>query len=365
MGNLLKATYFGATRIITTKPYAPDLLLQLIEKYKISHLFTSSQHISDVLNHELIDKVDLSSVKSIALSGQKMSLDQYANMKQYFKNAVPYILFGISELGGAISVARGDQLKLSVAGKLVNGTQVKIVDENGKRVGIRERGHICVKSAYHFLGYYGKENLDSIIDHEQFVRTGNIGYFDNSGFLSVLGREVDMIKYQNYLISPKEIEDCLCQNPDIQSVCVVGLKNNTSLAALVVKSPNTAISEAKIIDLVSGNNQFSHIIKLMLPKFLHSFFFSTVDNFEDSHNLCGGVYFVDSLPSTPSGKVIRRLARTIAEKEFGRRNSRLMTTWNPYHNKRIGMLQKSIRLNYISMLFPFVCSYVRYICKPK
>lgn len=254
VGNLLKATYFGATRIITTKPYAADLLLQLIEKYKISHLFASSQHILDVLKHELIDKVDLSSVKSIALSGQKMSLDQYANMKQYFKDAVPYILFGISELGGAISVARGDQLKLSASGKLVNGSQVKIVDENGQRLGIRERGHICVKSAYHFLGYYGRENVDSIIDHEQFVRTGNIGYFDDNGFLFVLGREVDMIKYQNHLISPKEIEDCLCQNPDIQSVCVVGLNNNTSLAALVVKSKNTAISEEIVFNSVSGEN---------------------------------------------------------------------------------------------------------------
>lgn len=258
IGNLLKATYFGGTRIITTKPYAPDLLLELIEKYKISHLFASSHHILLALNQAWIEKVDLTSVKSIALSGPKMSLEQYKNMKQYFKNATPYVMFGISELGGAISIARGDQLNLNGTGKLMNGIQVKIIDENAKRLGIGERGFICVKSVYNFLGYFGRDNVQSIIDDEQFVRTGHIGYFDNNGFLYVIGRDVDVIKYGNQLISLKEIEESLVENPNIEAVCVVDVINrftdNMSLVALVVKIKNSTISEEEIQNLVSGRN---------------------------------------------------------------------------------------------------------------
>lgn len=258
IGNLLKATYFGATRIITTKPYAPDLLLQLIEKYQISHLFASAQQITLALSHESINERNLSSVKSIALSGQKVSLDQFTNMKKYFQNATPYNMFGISELGGAVSVSRGDQLKLNASGKLVNGTQVKIVNEDGKRLGINERGRIFVKSAYHFLGYYGKTQAETIIDSEQFLRTGQVGYFDQCGFLHLVGRDIDLIKYQTFQISPKEIEDFLAQNPRIEAVCVVGIATGNAdslIAALVVRCNGTYISAEDILNLVSGRKK--------------------------------------------------------------------------------------------------------------
>lgn len=259
IGNLLKATYFGATRIITTKPYAPELLLQLIEKYKITHLFATSQQLLSALSHESIDKMDLASVKSIAFSGEKVSHDQYSSMRKYFKNAMPYIMFGISELGGAISISRGEQLKLNASGRLVNGTQVKIVDEDGKRLGIGERGQIYVKSAYHFLGYYGKEGTESIIDQEQFLKTGKIGYFDHSGFLFVIGREIDMIKYQHHQISPLEIEYFLGQNPSIETVCVVDVTKDNLLAALIVPNKDATISEENVLKLVSGNSNSEFI----------------------------------------------------------------------------------------------------------
>ncbi|XP_055313634.1 probable 4-coumarate--CoA ligase 3 [Sitodiplosis mosellana] len=297
IANILKATYFGATRIITTKPFSAEYLLRLIEKYKITHIFASLHQINLALTFENIKSVDLSSVKSVALNSQKVPRPEYASIRQYFKNAVPYNMFGLSELGGAISVSRGFQLSLDGTGKLVNGIKVKIVDEYRNRLGVGERGQICVHCAYYFNGYYGKEGKNSIVDEENFLKTGDIGYFDADGYLHVLGREIDMIKYQNFQVSPKEIESVLNQNPAIKSSCVVGVASSdvTLVTALIVRYKDLTISENEVHSLVA-------------------------DKFDESYKLRGGVYFVDALPLTPSGKVIRRLAKAIAEKEFSSRN---------------------------------------------
>lgn len=255
IGNLLKATYFGATRIITSNPFNAELLLQLVEKYKITHLFISLQQIISVLSLESIETADVSSVKSIALSGQNLTASQYFNIKKYFTNALPYNMFGICELGGAISILYGSQSDLNSSGSLVNGIQVKIIDENGNRLGIDGRGRIFVKSPYLFIGYYNRIDTESIADDEGFMRTRYIGYFNADGYLHVMGREVDMIKYQNFQISPKEIENVLNQHSAIKSACVVGISNKRDenfVAAVVIPKKGCKITEDEVHSLISG-----------------------------------------------------------------------------------------------------------------
>lgn len=255
IANLVKATFYGSTRIITTKSYSPEYLLELIEKYKITHIFASLHQINAAFKQTSIKTVDLSSVKTVALSEQRVPQDDYTSIRKYFQNAVLYNMFGLSELGGAISVSRGFQVNLNGTGKLVNGVQVKIVDENGNRLGVEERGRIFAKSDYYFNGYYGKKTIESIIDQENFLNTGHIGYFDAMGYLHVLGREIDMIKYQNYQISPKEIENVLLhQNAAIKSACVVGVQTleEDLVAALIILNKNANISENEVHTLISG-----------------------------------------------------------------------------------------------------------------
>lgn len=257
IGNLLKATYFGATRIITTRPYTAALLLQFVEKYKITHLFVSLHQITSVLSVESIGTVDLSSVKSITFSSQNITAAQYSNITKYFKNAVPCNMFGICELGGAISVLSGDKLYPNSSGLLVNGIQVKIMDPNGNRLETEGRGRIFVKSSYLFIGYYNKIKPDTITDDEGFMRTRYVGYFNADGYLHVMGREADMIKYQKFQISPKEIENVLVQHPAINSACVVGISNKKDdnlVAAVVIPNRGSKISPEEVNTLVSGEN---------------------------------------------------------------------------------------------------------------
>lgn len=268
IANLLKATFYGATRVITTKSYSPEYFLELIEKYKVKHIFASLQQINSALKDKNIQTTDLSSVSSVVVGGRKLPHNDYAAIRNYFKNAVLYNMFGkkkiisfryaiclftfyslgLSELGGAISVSRGFQLTLNGRGKLMNGIKVKIVDQNGNRLVIGERGRIFVKSDYYFNGYYGKAEIGAFVDKENFLKTGEFGYFDVDGYLHVLGRECDMIRYENIQIVPEEIEEVLSQHPAVKCVCVVGVNN--LVTALIVR--NGTISENEVYTLISG-----------------------------------------------------------------------------------------------------------------
>lgn len=277
IANLLKAAYFGATRIITTQPYSDRLLLELCEKYKITHLFASSKQMISALKSDGVDSMDLSSVKLLALSGPKVRLEEYAFMRKHLRNAVPCNMFGISELGGAVSMSRGGELNLNASGKLLNGMQVKIVDKDGNRLEIGERGQICVKSGYYFIGYYGKEHSQSILDEQGFLATGHIGYFDEDGFLYVIGREIDMINYGNVLVSPMEMENLLIQCPAIKSVCIVAVCSPKSqhlplLAAVIVRSKNASISGDEVLNLIAGKcNEALSVLDHRFVLFCRSF----------------------------------------------------------------------------------------------
>lgn len=263
IANLLKAIYFGATQIITTKPYSPEYFLALVEKYKITHIFAPTHQIVAAIKHEKVNSTDLSSVKSIVLGGQNVRLDEYSAIKTYFINATPFTMFGLSEFGGAIAVSHGAQLRLNGSGKLMNGIRIKIIDANGNRLGINERGKIHVKSAYHFNGYYGKEANESIIDQEGFLSTGHVGYFDPDGNLHVIGRETDVIMYQDFQISPEEIENFLIQQPAIKSVCVLGVQisNDSLITALIVCHKNAVITVDDVLQLISGKINFKTCIQ--------------------------------------------------------------------------------------------------------
>lgn len=274
----------SATRIITTEAFSSDLLLRLIEKYKATHLLNASHQLILTVKNEHLQCSDLSSVKNWFVGGSKVPLDSCVQMRKFLPNGAINVAYGMSELAGVIAVNEPDK-ETEAVGKLISGVQVKIVDENGKRLGIGKDGEICSKTTYKFGGYYGNpENTAALFDAEGFIQTGDIGHFDDDGLLYITDRKKEFLKYRNFMISPAEIENVLFACPEISLVCVVGIPDAVSgdlPAAFVVRKSDSNITEEKVQKLVASN-------------------------FTDSRRLRGGVYFVESLPTTPSGKILRR-----------------------------------------------------------
>lgn len=289
---------YGATRVITSEPFSPELQLKLIEKYKISFLLSNPYHLVLMLKSDRIHLADLSSIMKLFVTGSKPPSGLRAKIDQCLPNTYFSGMYSITEMGSPIAVEYpvcGD--KDTSVGQLRRGCQVKIIDDNGNRCGIGVEGEICVKFDYKPLGL-------AAFDEEGFFQTGDIGYFDEDGDLQIVNRIKDLIHYCFRIVPPSSIEAFLLKSPSVEMACVVGIpdpKNTELPAAVIVRRSYSMISAEQIYDMVANH-------------------------FPDYMKLRGGVYFIDSLPMTPSEKILRSKAKEIATKCYKERQASLSTS---------------------------------------
>lgn len=284
----------SATRLITTETFSGELMLRMIEKYKVTFVLSAPHQLLLALKSPEINTRDLSSVRNWVCGGTRVPPDACIKVSEYIPNVFVNAGYGMTEIGGYLTLNRPFIPRDTVGGVRSN-SQIKIVDESGNRLGVGESGEICVNMDIKFKGYYGnKEATDALYDSEGFIQSGDIGHFDADGLLYVTDRKKDFLKYCNYMISPSEIEDFLIKCPDVASVCVVGITDRITgdlPAAVIVRKKGSTITEQEIGDMVEKE-------------------------FADSRKLRGGVYFVDSLPLTASGKKQRTKVKSLATELF-------------------------------------------------
>lgn len=254
---LLKGTLTGAIRVITTEVFSPELQLRLIEQYKVTFTLNAPHQIVLIMKSDQFSKTDLSSLKFMMAGGSKVPFHVQTEMSYHLPNGNVYVGYGMSEIAGVATVDYPGPSGKDTVGQLVGGSKTKIIDEEGNRCGPNVDGEICIKVNYKFVGYFGnQEATNELFDAEDFLQTGDIGHFDNDGFLYVVDRKKDLLKYNNFQISPSEIDSYLIESSHIKSVCVVGIPGEgTDLpAAVVVRADGSNISAKNVFDLVAGNS---------------------------------------------------------------------------------------------------------------
>lgn len=281
---LLTGTLFGATRLITTQVFSPALYLRMIEQYKATFSFNAPHQIGLILNHPDLSTTDLSSLKYQFIGGSKVPFHAKTDFNRYLSNGRVHVVFGLSESGGFLTIDNPASDAKDTIGRLImGGSCAKVVDDDGNRCGVNVDGELCFKVPYKFIGYLNNQQAtDDMIDAEGFIKTGDIGRFDEHGDLYHTGRKKELMKYFGFQIAPSEIDAYLTESPDIESACVAGIPDamGDQPAAVIVRANGSNITEADVANLVAGH-------------------------FSDHCKLRGGVYFVKSLPTTPSGKVLR------------------------------------------------------------
>jgi fatty-acyl-CoA synthase len=195
---------------------------------------------------------------------------------------VLYNVYGSTEVALATVATPGDlSWAPATAGRVAFGSRVEVVDEAGRPVPAGATGRIFVGSAMGFEGYTSgadKERLRGL------VAAGDVGHFDARGRLFVDGREDDMIVSGGENVFPAEVEDVLSLHPGIADVAVTGVDDDEfgqALAAFVVRRPGAALSVDDVRDHVRRS-----LARFKVPR---------------------RVVFVDDLPRTATGKVVKRL----------------------------------------------------------
>ncbi|KAI8124318.1 4-coumarate--CoA ligase 3 [Lucilia cuprina] len=279
---LLIATARNITRIICAQPYTPECFIDIVKKYKITISLGPPSQMGLLLSTSKLQQNDLDSLEFIYIGGSAVPISLVDKLRTFTKKAIIYVVYGQTE--NCANVSGGIACENFNCGQLVPNVEIKIINENSHNLGPGEVGEICTRSSWHWPGYYGNpEATADTYDSEKWIHSGDLGYFNDKGELFIVDRIKDILKYNNFHFYPTEIETVILELNDIVEVCVFGVADliYTHLpAAAIVKSKGSNITGIQI---------YQHVYQRMV----------------DFKNLRGGVYFLNELPKTATGKVLR------------------------------------------------------------
>ncbi|KAI8040510.1 hypothetical protein M5D96_006453, partial [Drosophila gunungcola] len=250
----ITAGVFSTTNIIADGDFDPALLCNIIRQYKISLVLLSSSYIAMLANCPEFKTADLSSLKNLFYGGSNCSLDVQKRARSRLSHDCLNFSYTLTELNSAGCVNFNFDLKPNSVGRPVRGIKVKVIDTEGKAQGPNNVGEICFYSGQKWYGYYeSPEETRLIQDSQKWFHTGDLGYVDEDGYVFIIDRIKDMLKYQNIMYYPSEIENVIAEMPDVVEACVFGIwdeVNGDEAAASVVKKQGSELKSQDVVDYV-------------------------------------------------------------------------------------------------------------------
>jgi fatty-acyl-CoA synthase len=289
------SVYLGATGVILSNA-APKLLLETIETYHATQLFCPPTVWIGLLRHPLFDEKDLSSLCKCYYGAAIMPREILKELSNRLPKAKFWNFYGQTEVAPlATTLKPEDQLrKLGSAGKPAIHVETKIVDDEGNEVLPGEVGEIVHRTPHAMLGYLNDPEKTAEAFQNGWFHSGDLGFVDEEGYLTVVDRKKDMIKTGGINVSSREVEEVIYQHPSISEVAVVGVPDDywiESVTAVVVCKEGQTLDINELIEFCRPN-----LSKFKIPKH---------------------IVFRDELPKNPSGKILKRELRN-AYADLGR-----------------------------------------------
>ena len=283
--NCSLAFYFGGT-VVVSRNFSPRGYLELVERHRVTSSFlvpTMYKAILDLPDHE---KYDTSSLRVLNSGGGPMPVEMKRRVVERFG---PILFEHYASTETLILCTIGGQEMLehpSSVGRPVIDVHLKLLDDEGEQVPQGEVGEIYIKCPSLFSGYYRDEEKTRQAFRDGWFTLGDMGRFDQEGYLYIVDRKVDMVISGGENIYPKEVEDVLQRHPQVSEAAVVGVPDEhwgESLKALIILNNGQKVSEEDIFNYCADN-----LADYLKPK---------------------SVEFVNDLPRSPMGKVLKRKIR--------------------------------------------------------
>jgi fatty-acyl-CoA synthase len=271
----------GSTLVVRRR-FDPETTLDSLEKHKATAMVVVPVMLRRLvdLGEEEIGKRELSNLRIIFVSGSALGADLAKQAMKAF-GPVVYNLYGSTEVAYA-TIATPEDLEAdaSSVGKVVRGSVIKILDEDGNELPTGESGRIFVGNLSQFEGYTGGGSKDEV---GGLMSSGDVGHFDEEGRLFIDGRDDEMIVSGGENVFPAEVEELLASHESIEEAAAIGVEDEKfgqRLKAFVVLRSGSELSEDEIKKYVKEN-----LANYKVPR---------------------EVVFVDELPRNPTGKVLKR-----------------------------------------------------------
>ncbi|NMP23614.1 class I adenylate-forming enzyme family protein [Sulfobacillus harzensis] len=238
--------YTGGRSIYLTE-FDEKTVLQLTREEAVTIWVWNPALITRVVTHEAFNAETIRTLRLVSYSGAPMSGEV---IEKLLRHGVPsFNVYGTSEVGGCmgpiLSGISRDHL-VQAAGVPYEGFDVPVIDNEGRRLGPGEVGEILIWNIHH--GYWNSPEESRATYHEEgdggpwegYQHTGDLGVYDQDGYLRVVGRKKDMVLRGSQNIFPKEIEDHLSPHPKVRDIAVVGMPDpvlGERVCAFVVPQP--------------------------------------------------------------------------------------------------------------------------------
>jgi len=241
--------YFGGTMVLHER-FDAEAVVTAIEREKITYLGAVPTMCERILHVLETKTFDTSSLRCLAITGGKVHPSVLEDLRQRVTPNI-YRTYASTDSGQmAISKPADLAARPNAAGRPVWCVELRILDDAGNPVKVGEAGEIVCRSPLATHGYYKNPDATGASFRDGWFYTGDLGYFDEEGYLFVAGRKKDMVKSGGISIYPLEIESVLYSHADVLEAAVIGVPDpqwGEAVKAVVVLKPSSALQGEELI----------------------------------------------------------------------------------------------------------------------
>ncbi len=289
---LLNLALRQRSSLVTMPKFDLVEFLTNIQNFKCTFLFIAPPIAVALAKHPIVDQFDISSVHTLFSGAAPLDGEtgEAAASRLHARMLQGYGMTELSPVSHAMVASRTD-VPVSSIGELLPNVRAKLVDvasgaeitelgENGETL----PGELWVNGPNVMVGYLGRpEATAETIDADGFLHTGDVAVYHEGGYFSIVDRVKELIKYKGYQIAPAELEALLLSHPKVMDVACIGVLDEDKQEipkAFVVAAPDSGLTAEEVMEFVA-----SHVAP---------------------HKKVRRVEFIDQIPKSSSGKIMRR-----------------------------------------------------------
>ena len=280
--NCLACMDLGAMAVLVANPRDLKTVVKEFERYTITGMTGVNTLYNALLNHEPFRNTNWKSLQFVAAGGTALQ----KNVAEEWKKLTGIDIsegYGMTEASPVVTSNPHGGAKLGSVGIPVPSTDIQIIDDAGKVLPLGETGEIQIKGPQVMKGYYNRpEETAKTITTDGWLNSGDIGYIDPEGYISIVDRKKDMILVSGFNVYPNEIEDVVCLHDKVLEAAAVGVQSEKSgeCVKIFVVKKDKSLKEDELIQHCREN-----LTGYKVPKM---------------------VEFREELPKSNVGKILRR-----------------------------------------------------------
>lgn len=250
LGSAFLSPLFSGTKVVIMRRWDAQNAMQLIKDEHITQFTAVPTMLWDVLKSAKLVGADLSSLRNVASGGQALPVNLLDEIRQTCPQAVMGTGYGMTEASGSVAMAVGEDFirNRASAGRVLNLVEMRIEGPDGEEMPVGDAGEIVVRGPMIMKGYWNRpEETSAVLSPDGWLRTGDVGYVDDEGYVFIVDRKKDMVISGGENIYCAEVERIMGEMPMITECAAFGIPDERLGELLVAVVVANGIDEHAII----------------------------------------------------------------------------------------------------------------------